>query len=367
MPMATDYYELLGVGPDAQPDEIKRAFRTLARRYHPDANGGDPEAAERYKQISEAYAVLSDPRKRREYDAARMGGFSPFGTTIEDIFDSFFGGGVRRGGGPATRAQVGESIAVPVELDFRESVFGGERTITLRRLDPCPRCGNSGCEPGTHPETCRRCDGAGQIQQVRQSMLGQMVTAYPCPECGQTGWTIPDPCRECGGEGRVVGELELPLQIPAGIESRDQMRVRGEGHAGFAGGPRGDLILRFVVRPDERFVRSDDDIITWIEIPMTTAALGGRLEFESLDGNEHLHVPRGTQSGETFRLRGKGMPRQSGRGRGDLLVRARVVTPTDLGAEEERLLERLAELRGERAEAGKGLLATLKRALGMDE
>ncbi|HVL80280.1 MAG TPA: J domain-containing protein [Actinomycetota bacterium] len=363
--MATDFYEVLGVAPDAGEDEIKRAFRSLARRYHPDANGGDPEAAERYKQISEAYSILSDPRKRREYDAQRMGA-GMFGTTIEDLFDSFFGGaGVGRRAGPQSRVQAGETIGITLEIDFADAVFGVERTLTLRRHEPCERCSNSGCEPGTQPDLCQACNGTGQLQQVRQSLLGQMVTAYPCAACGQTGWTIPDPCRDCRGAGRVPREVDVPLRIPAGLETNDQLRVRGEGHSGFAGGPRGDLIARVAVRPDERFERSGDDIVTWVEVPMTTAALGGSVRFESLDGPEEVEIPKGTQSGTTFRVRGRGMPR--GRGRGDLLVRAHVATPTDLTGEQARLLEQLAELRGEAGHAPKGILASLRRALGMEE
>lgn len=364
--MAGDYYEVLGLSAECTEAEIKAAFRSLAREHHPDANGGDDAAAERYKQISEAYSVLSDPRRRREYDMQRAGGVGGFATTIDDIFDTFFGGG-RRGSQQQSRARAGDTIGMRVEIDFRESVFGTERTISLNRNEACGTCSGQGTRPGTHAETCERCHGTGQLQEVRRSILGQVVSAYPCVACGQTGWTIPDPCPDCEGAGRVEKETQVEVRIPPGIETRDQMRVRGEGEAGVAGGPRGDLILQFVVQPDERFARDGQDIVTWLEIPMTTAALGGRLEFESLDGDEHVSIPAGTQSGETFTIRGKGMVNRSGHRRGDLIVRAQVVTPTRLDSEQSDLLHQLAELRGESDTGGRGLLASLKRAFGMQE
>lgn len=363
---AKDYYGALGVDPQASPDDIKQAFRRLARQYHPDANGGDPAAAERYKDISEAYAVLGDPGRRREYDQARLGfgGFSPFATTIEDIFDTFFGGGGRRRG-PRSRARAGESIEIAVELDFRDAIFGVSRSLTLPRHEPCGACGGTGAEPGTHPERCQRCAGTGAVQQVRRSAFGSLVTSYPCAACGESGQVIASPCRRCSGSGRVVEEVELPLEIPPGIEDGDRLRMSGQGESGAGGGPRGDLYVRFVVRPDDRFMRAGDDLVTWAEVPMTAAALGGEIRFESLDGEERLDVPRGSQSGQLFRLRGRGAPRRHGRGRGDLLVRIHVLTPTDLDGEQEKLMRRLAELRDEGA--GRTLFGRLRRALGFEE
>lgn len=363
--MATDYYEVLGVAADCDEAEIKGAFRALARQHHPDANGGDPQAAERYKLISEAYSVLADPRRRREYDMRRSG-IGGFGSTIDDIFDTFFGGG-RRGSQQQTRARAGDSIGMRVEIDFRESVFGTQRTVSLTRNEVCQTCSGQGARAGTHAEMCERCNGTGQLQEVRRSILGNVVSAYPCAACGQSGWTIPDPCAECNGAGRVAQEVSVDVQIPPGIETRDQMRVRGEGEAGVAGGPRGDLILQFVVQPDERFARNGNDIVTLLEIPMTTAALGGRIDFESLDGPEHLDVPAGTQSGETFRIRNKGMVHQSGHRRGDLIVRAQVVTPTDLDSAQQELLYKLAEMRSEQQVGGRGILSSLKKAFGMED
>lgn len=365
--MANDYYALLGVEPDASQEEIKRAFRRLARELHPDATGGDADSERRYKEISEAYSVLSDPRKRREYDASRMGvgAGSPFSSTIEDLFDSFFGGaGVRQRGG--TRARRGESIEVAVELDLPEAVFGAERTLRFERHEPCSACEGSGCAPGSHPERCGQCGGSGQVQQTRRTVLGSLVTAYPCVACAQSGWVVPNPCDECGGVGRGVEDIEIPIEIPAGVEDGDRLRLAGEGEAGAAGGGRGDLYVRFVVRPHERFVRAGDELVTWAEIPMTTAALGGEVQFESLDGEELLRVPSGTQSGATFRISGRGAPRRLRGERGDLLVRAHVLTPTDLDGEQEELLRRLAELRGEHTAEGRGFIRTLRRVLGME-
>lgn len=365
--MAVDYYAILGVSPEASDEEIKRAFRKLARELHPDATGNDPQAAERYKQVSEAYAVLSDPRKRREYDAARagVGTWSPFGTTIEDIFESFFGGGPS---GAAkrqrTRARRGESVEVELEIDFREAVFGGERTLRFQRFEPCGACEGSGCAPGTYAERCERCDGTGQVQQMRRTMLGSLVTAYPCVVCGESGWVVPDPCPSCEGSGRSLEEVEVEIEIPPGVESGDRLRVRGSGESGSAGGGRGDLYVRFVVRPDERFTRSGDDLVTWAEVPVSVAALGGAVGFESLDGPERVEIPRGTQSGETFRIGRRGAVRRDGR-RGDLLVRVHVVTPTDLDPEQEELLRRLAEVRGEEL-SEEGIVSRLRRALGME-
>jgi molecular chaperone DnaJ len=365
--MAKDYYTVLGVSTDASQDDIKRAFRTLARKHHPDATGGHDET---YKQISEAYAVLSDPAKRREYDNARMGfgTFSGIGNTIiEDLIDQVFGGGIRRGRTrERTRARRGESVEVLLELDFRDAVFGTKRTVTLQRYEPCPRCAGSGAEPGTKPVRCSRCDGAGEIQQVQRSVFGSLVTSYPCAACEGTGQAILSPCTMCRGSARVPEDVDIPLEIPPGMEDGDRLRLSGEGESGVSGGGRGDLYVRFVVRPDERFARAGEDLVTWIDVPMTTAALGGELSFETLDGDESVEIPPGTQSGALFRVRGRGAPRRSGRGRGDLVVRANVLTPTGVDGEQEKLLRRLAELRGETARE-RGLAAKLRRALGFEE
>lgn len=366
--MAADYYGVLGVEPEATPDEIKSAFRRLAREHHPDATGGDPESERRYKQVSEAYAVLSDAQKRREYDAARVGigtwsspWSSPFASTIEEIFETFFGGGARTATRQPTRARRGESIEVELELTLEEVVFGGERTLRFDRFEPCERCSGEGTEPGTHPERCEQCQGTGQVQQARRTILGSLVTAYPCRACGASGWIVPDPCRECKGAGRLSKDAEIGVDVPAGVDDGDRLRLSGEGEAGSAGGGRGDLFVRFRVPADERFERVGDDLYAWAEIPLTTAALGGKVSITTLDGDEVMDVPAGTQSGAVFRLRGLGVPKRSGRGRGQLVVRAHVITPERLSRKEKGLLKELAAQRGE---DGRSIPAQPRRVLG---
>jgi molecular chaperone DnaJ len=369
--MAGDYYEVLGVSADASPDEIKTAFRALAREHHPDATGGDAASEHRYKEISEAYAVLSDPAKRQQYDNARLGvgswsspWGSPFATTIEDIFETFFGGAAATRTRQRTRARQGESFEMLVELSLDEVVFGTTRTLTFERFESCETCEGKGTEAGTEAERCERCQGTGQLQQTRRSILGSLVTAYPCSECDATGWVVKHPCKDCRGSGRVPKEVEVPLEVPAGIDEGDRMRLDGEGEAGSAGGPRGDLYVRFAVGGDERFERLGDDLLTWAEVPMTVAALGGSVTIDTLDGEETLEIPAGTQSTAMFRLRDRGVARRRGRGRGDLVVRAHVVTPSKLSKKEKELLRQLAAERGEDLKEG-GVRSTLRRAFGL--
>jgi molecular chaperone DnaJ len=371
--MPADYYEVLGVSPDASPDEIKSAFRTLAREHHPDATGGDAASADRYKSVSEAYAVLSDPAKRQQYDAARMGvgtwsspWASPFASTIEDIFETFFGSGFGTSTRTRqrTRARRGEPVEVVLDLPLEEVVFGAERALRFERFEPCARCEGIGTEPDTHAQTCDRCQGTGQIQETRRTILGSMVTAYACRTCEGSGWVVPSPCKECGGSGRVAEDTELKIEVPGGIEEGDRMRLEGQGEAGAAGGGRGDLYVGFRITPDERFERLGDDLLAWAEVPMTTAALGGKITVPTLDGDETIDIPAGTQSTAVFHLRGRGVARRRGRGRGDLIVRAHVVTPTKLSKKQKTLLEDLAGERGEDRK-GPGVASVLRRALGL--
>ena len=370
--MANDYYDVLGVSPDASPDDIKRAFRTLAREHHPDATGGDADGEARYKEISEAYAVLSDPNKRRQYDNARMGfgswsspWGSPFASTIEDIFETFFGGGGATRTRQRTRARQGESLEMLVEVSLPDAVFGTTRTLTFERFQTCATCEGRGTEAGTQPEQCSRCQGTGQVQQTRRSILGSLVTAYPCGECDATGWIVRNPCADCRGTGRTPKEVDVELEVPAGIDDGDRMRLDGEGEAGTSGGPRGDLYVRFAVTPDERFERLGDDLVTWADVPMTVAALGGAITIETLDGDDQIEIPAGTQAAAAFRLRDRGVARRRGRGRGDLIVRANVVTPSDLNKKQKELLRELARERGEEAKDG-GVASALRRAFGLD-
>jgi molecular chaperone DnaJ len=369
--MQRDYYDAIGVGAEATADEIKVAFRTLAREHHPDATGGDPDSEQRYKEISEAYAVLSDPAKRKQYDNARLGigswsspWGSPFASTIEDIFDTFFGGGSATRTRQRTRAQPGQSIEMLVDLTLEEVVFGTKRTFEFERLEACEHCNGQGAEPGTEPQRCERCQGSGQVQETRRTVLGSLVTAYPCRNCQATGWVVSDPCKECRGAARRPQDVSVEAEIPAGLDDGDRMRLDREGEAGTAGGPRGDLYLRFRVVGDDRFERLGDDLLTWAEVPMTTAALGGEITIPTLDGDETLEIPAGTQSTGVFRLKGLGVARRNGRGRGELVVRAHVVTPTKLSKKEKELLRGFAKERGEDPKGSRGA-SVIRRVLGL--
>jgi molecular chaperone DnaJ len=350
--MATDYYELLGVSPNATEDELKRAYRKLARELHPDANGGNPAAEERFKEVTLAYETLRDPERRRRYDvfgpdmARGTGAGDPFagmgfGANLGDLFDTIFGGaGHPRGPSGPPR---GNDLEVTVTIEFVQAVFGAQREVEVRAPVVCATCDGSGARPGTTPVTCTQCNGAGEIRRVRQSILGQMVTASPCNRCGGMGEMIANPCADCRGEGRRT--------------------VTGRGAAGARGGPPGDLYVHLRVRPHDRFQRQGHDLLHVLHVPMTQALLGVHLTYETLDGMEDLVIPPGTQSGRVFRLRGRGVPHVNGRGRGELLVQVVVDIPTQLSAEQEELVRRLAAERGEEvAPPEKGFLSRVRSA-----
>lgn len=367
----SDYYELLGVDRSASPEEIKRAYRSLARRYHPDANPGDAEAEHRFKEIAQAYEVLSDPELRERYD--RFGTTEgidfgdPFGTGggLGDLFDAFFGGGGPFGSrprGPAGPPR-GPDLEVQVTLAFDEAVFGCQQDVKVRTAVTCAECGGSGSEAGTTPMACPDCGGSGEQRMVRQTMLGQIVSATVCRRCGGQGQVVTSPCRECRGEGRMVVDKDYTIDVPAGVDTGSVLRLSGRGAVGPRGGAPGDLFVKVKVRPHDRFQRHGVDLVHDLPITFSQAALGHHLAYETLDGVEDLVIPRGTQSGRVFRLRNRGVPHLEGRGRGDLLVRVVVETPTDLTDEEEELLERLAELRGEEiSRPDTGLLAKIRSA-----
>jgi molecular chaperone DnaJ len=362
---ARDLYEVLGVPRDASQDDIKRAYRKLAREHHPDVND-DPVAEERFKDVAGAYEILSDPQRRARYDAYGAAGGpqgQPF-ADIQDIFDMFFGqGGFNVGGfggrrqGPRSGARRGEDLGVAVRLSFRDAAFGVRRELDLERLVACDRCLGNGAEPGTAPIACRTCKGAGEVQSVRRSVFGTLMTTTMCQTCGGTGQEIQNPCERCGGQGRIRTVADVKVDIPAGVSDGMELRVAGNGHEGTVGGRPGDLFVRLQVEPAPEFERRGQDLFTVLDISMTQAALGGEVEVEALDGLERVRVGPGTQSGTVVRLRGKGVPNLNRRGRGDLFVTMHVVTPDDLDREERQLLERLAELRGEqRNEAIRGTL-----------
>ncbi len=370
-----DYYEDLGVSRTATADEIKKAYRKLARELHPDTNP-DPAASDRFKQVARAYEVLSDPDKRARFDRfgeAGVGGNGGgsaedvFGGGLGDIFETFFGGASPFGGGrqrgPAGPPR-GQDLEVVADISFRQSVFGDQIDVSLKLPVACTDCGGSGAGEGTAPVTCSDCGGSGQIQRVRQSLLGQMVTATPCSRCGGLGQVITTPCPTCRGEGRITVDKTYQVDVPAGVDSGSTLRLTGRGAAGPRGGRPGDLYVHLRVAPDERFVRHDHDLITEVGVSIAQAALGTSIDVETLDGTETLVVPAGTQPGREFVLRQRGVPHLRGRGRGDLRVIVRVDVPTKLSDAEVELLTTFAEGRGEQVGNGdkEGLFSRIKSA-----
>jgi molecular chaperone DnaJ len=361
--MATDFYELLGVSRTATDEEIKRAYRKLARELHPDTNP-DPTAEERFKEVTLAYETLREPERRRRYDTFGPEGLRGTGGPsaddifgggaggLGDLFDAFFGGGSPFGGGGGGRGgrggpPRGHDVEMRLHLSFEDAVFGAQRDITMMVPVACSTCGGSGARPGTTPARCSQCQGTGEVRRVRQSILGQMVTASPCTRCGGVGEEIASPCGDCRGEGRRHEERTLSVEVPAGVDDGTTLRLTGQGAAGPRRGPAGDLYVHITVQPSERFQRQGYDLVHELHVPVTQAALGAHLPFDTLDGTEDLVVPAGTQTGRVFRLRGRGVPHVDGRGRGDLLVRVVVDAPTGLSKAEEDLLRQLAASRGE--------------------
>jgi molecular chaperone DnaJ len=343
-----DLYEILGVRRDASQAEIKASYRRLARELHPDVNG-NPAEQERFKEIAGAYEILSDPTKRRRYDEFGVAGpqGAPF-ADIQDLFDMFFGGGsVGRTRGPRSRARRGEDLRIGVLLSLKEAAFGVPQELEVERLDRCGRCDGIGAEPGTSPMTCSRCGGTGEVQSVRRSIFGTVMTATPCMTCGGTGEEIVDRCEVCMGEGRVRAPGTVVFEVPAGVPDGIDLRVSGQGHAGVAGGPPGDLIVGVSVEPSFAFERRGQDLYGVLDVSITQATLGTEVEVETLDGPERVRIEPGTGSGTVVRLKGKGVPNLGRRGRGDLFVTLHIVTPPDLSREERGLLERFAELRNE--------------------
>ncbi len=367
-----DYYGALGVSQDATPEEIKRAYRRLAREYHPDVNH-EPGAAERFKEIGRAYEVLSDPEKRRIVDlggdplaqgAGSAGNpFSGFGG-FGDVFEAFFGGaGGPRGASRRSRVRPGADALLQMSLTLDEAAFGVRREITVETAILCEQCRGSGCAKGTSPRTCATCGGSGELQSVQRSFLGQVMTTRACTACAGTGQQIPTPCPACGTEGRVRARRTITVDVPAGIEDGMRIRLSGQGEVGPGGGPAGDLYVEVAEQPHDTFTREGSDLHCHIQVPMTAAALGTDLILTTLDGEEKLDIRAGTQSGTVFTLRGKGVPRLRSTQRGDLLVHVDVRVPTRLDEEQERLLRELAGLRHEDVAAvtkGSGLFGKLR-------
>jgi molecular chaperone DnaJ len=356
-----DYYELLGVQRGCSPDELKKAYRQRARELHPDANPGDPQAEGRFKEVARAYEVLNDPDTRARYDRYGEAGVSGAaggnpgdvfgaGGGLGDLFDAFFGGNgspFAGGGRGPTGPPRGQDLEVVADLSFEAAVFGTALPVTVRTAVRCTECNGSGAGQGTRPVTCSECSGSGQVRRVRQSLLGQMVTTGACQRCSGFGEVIVTPCPTCHGEGRTIDEPTFTIDVPAGVDTGSTLRLSGRGAVGPRGGPAGDLYVHLRVAAHERFRREGNDLVAELPVSIAQAALGTHHVFATLDGDEDLLVPAGTQTGREFRLRGRGVPQVQGRGRGDLRVVVRVEVPQRLTKTQEELLRRYAEEAGE--------------------
>ncbi|WP_153506335.1 molecular chaperone DnaJ [Cumulibacter manganitolerans] len=360
--MPTDYFAALGVDKNASPAEIKKAYRKLARDYHPDVNPS-PEAKERFREVSRAYEVLTDPEKRRivdlggdPYDQGRGGAGAGFGNAgfggFSDIMDAFFGGGAGGGRQRKSRVRPGADALLPVELTLEETAFGVHKEFAVETAIVCDSCEGQGTSPGTTIAECGTCGGRGEIQAVQRTLLGQMMVSRECHACRGTGTIIPSPCAKCGGDGRVRARRTVSAKIPAGVEDGMRIRLAGQGEVGPGGGPAGDLYIEVHELPHDIFTRDGDDLHCRVTLPMTSAALGTSLELTNLDESvEDLEIKAGTQSGDKMTVRGKGVPRLRSSVRGDLVVHLEVRTPTRLDAEQTKLLTDLARMRGEEGEA----------------
>ena len=359
-----DYYEVLGVSKGASEEEIKKAYKKLARKYHPDMNPGDKEAEEKFKEINEANEVLSDPDKKARYDQFGFAGVDPnygagagggaygaggfaFGD-LGDIFGSFFGGGFGGARANPNAPQRGESLRTSVNISFEEAAFGCEKEVSIDRIEQCPDCRGSGCAKGTTAEVCPDCRGSGVIQQRRQTPLGYMSTSAPCQRCGGKGKIIHQPCPKCGGKGMIRHRKTIKVSIPAGIDNGQTISLRAQGNAGKNGGPAGDLLIVVSVRPHEIFRREGTSVLCEAPITFTQAVLGAELEIPTIDGKVKYTIPEGTQSGTTFRLKGKGIPGLNGRGRGDQYVTVYIETPRNLNREQKEALKKFSESLGEK-------------------
>ena len=356
-----DYYEVLGVSKGASEDEIKRAYKKLARKYHPDMNPGDKEAEEKFKEVNEANEVLSDPDKKARYDQFGFAGVDPnygagggygaggfdFGD-LGDIFGSFFGGGFG-GGGQRRRngPQRGESIRMSVSVDFIEAAFGCEKEVTVERSEQCPTCKGNGCAPGTTPEVCPDCHGSGAVTQSQRTPFGVMQTQAVCGKCRGTGKIIHQPCPDCHGSGRARKRKTVKVNIPAGIDNGQTISLRGQGHAGKNGGPNGDLLITVMVKPHAIVRRAGTAVFCEAPITFTQAVLGAEMEIPTIDGKVKYTIPEGTQTGTVFRLRGKGIPVLNGHGRGDQYVTVTIETPRGLNREQKDALKKFSETLGE--------------------
>jgi molecular chaperone DnaJ len=374
-----DFYQTLGVPRGASDDEIKKAYRKLAMACHPDRNNGSKESEEKFKAITEAYDVLRDPNKRAVYDrygeAGLRGGAGGFHhvdlSEALNIFmrdlgglggfsDLFGGGGGGRGGGPRT----GADIKIQMPLTLAEVATGIEKTVTVKLLEPCDRCDGRGAEPGSSPITCSTCAGSGEVRRAQRSFFGQVVSVAPCPACAGEGTVIASPCKKCRGEGRIRGEKQVVVRIPAGVATGQYMTMRAVGNVGPRGGPRGDILVVFEVEEDPRFERDGEDLYCEVTVTYPQLALGANVEVPMVSGTVTLQIPAGTQSGQVFNLRGRGLPRINSSSTGDLHVRLQMWTPDSFSDEEATLIRRLGEIQSVPEHRSKGLWSKLKESLG---
>lgn len=368
-----DYYSVLGVRRDASETDIKKAYRKLAREFHPDVAG--PKGEARFKEVGAAYEVLGNSDKRAKYDRGvdPRGGHSgqnsgPQGFGFEDIFETFFGGGQQQRRGPATRMQRGGDTLVTADITLDEAVFGVRHEVQVDLADACSTCQGTCCAPGTSPRQCRQCNGQGQVQRMARSLLGNVMTTSPCPACGGYGSTIPQPCGECSGQGRTHSRHTVQVDIPAGVETGTRIRMSGSGDAGVAGGPKGDLYIEIREKTHPNFERQGYDIHCTLHVPMTAAALGTVMGIDTFDGAQDVEVRSGTHSGSTVKLKGLGVGRLQRAGRGDFLVHLDVQTPTEMTDEQVALMRQLASMRSEEipeahlAPIGGGVFSRLRDA-----
>ena len=364
-----DYYEVLGVDKSASDDAIKKAYRKLAKQYHPDLHPGDKDAEARFKEVNEAYEVLSDADKREKYDQFGFAGVDPnyaaqngygdagfgggFGFDMGDIFNSFFGGGFGGSAGSAQNRNApkkGDNIGSSLRITFEEAAFGCEKEVTVGRVESCATCGGSGCAAGSTPDTCPDCKGQGTVTTVRQTAFGSMRQSSVCSRCGGTGRIIRNPCTTCKGKGKVRKNKKITVKVPAGVDDGQTVRVRGEGHAGTNGGSAGDLLVDITIKPHDIFERDGANVLCEVPISFTQAALGAEIEVPTLDGRVRYNIPEGTQTGTTFRLKGRGIPYVGYKTRGDQYVTVTVETPKGLNHEQKELLRKFAESMGDSRE-----------------
>lgn len=370
-----DYYDVLGVPKNANEGDIKKAYRKQARQYHPDVNPNNPEAEAKFKEVNEAFEVLSNPEKKAQYDQfghAGMNAGGGFGGGFEgaggfgDLFDMFFGGGGFGMGGQPRGPQKGADLRYDMEISFEEAAFGLETEIEIPRTEECAACHGTGAAPGTHPATCPKCRGTGQIQVQQNTAFGRFVNMRPCDRCDGEGKIVETPCKDCGGQGRVRKYRKIKVKIPAGVDNGSRLRISREGEAGTRGGPPGDLYVYIHVKAHALYERHGHDVICDMPISIVQAALGAEVEVPTLDGKVELKIPEGTQTGTSFRIKGRGIPHLRGSGRGDQHVRVKVVTPKKLNDRQRELLVEFAKAGGDNIQADeKGFFEKVKDAFGV--